>query len=101
MDLELPPDNLAQAPVVMVADAGQAKKPIATMRTVGICEPMENLPNDPVFNRETIDFQGAAVNYLFKYEKINLAKHGAKITLFQPPAHGQLSEIGNGAASYK
>lgn len=71
------------------------------MRAVGVCEPMANLPDDPHFGRVTIDFQGVVVNYLAKYEKINLAQLAAKVRLLQPPAHGQLSEIGNGAASFR
>lgn len=94
MFIDLPLDSPNTAAVVMVAQAGQVKKPAAAMRIVGVCEPMANLPDDPYFGRVILDFDAVAVNYLAKYEKVNLATRTAKITLLQPPAHGKL--IGGG-----
>lgn len=91
MFLDIPPDSPAQSPVVMVAEAKQVQKPVGLQRTLGICRPMENIQDDPVFGKVTIDFSGAAVNYLFYYEeKKNLSDVEAKVTLLQLPAHGRL-----------
>ncbi|WP_223910105.1 hypothetical protein [Rhodoferax lithotrophicus] len=58
---------------------------------------MANLPDDPAFGSQTIDFEAVAVNYLFDYEKVNLTKQSAKVTLLQLPSHGQLT----GGDTYK
>ena len=97
MFVDLPPDSPNAAPIMMVAQAKQAQKPSAAMRTVGVCTPMANLPDDPAFGSQTIAFEAVAVNYLAKYEKVNLATQTAKVTVLQLPAHGQLT----GGDTYK
>ncbi|MCX7147911.1 MAG: Ig-like domain-containing protein [Rhodocyclales bacterium] len=84
------PNSPTQSPMVMVAEAAQAKKPSGAIRTLGVCKPMENSPDDPVLGKITVDFSGWAANYLFDYEKLNVSERGAKVTLLQPPTHGQL-----------
>lgn len=95
------PTRATQPPVVMIAEAAQVQMPIGTQGTLGICRPMENVPNDPVLGKETIDFSAAAVNYLFYYEKQNISESGAKVTLLQSPVHGQMVGGTKGVYSYK
>lgn len=101
MFVDLPPDSPTQAPIVVVADARQIQKPTSAIRTVGVCEPMANLPDDPYFGRAPLDFVAVAVNYLFDYEKLNFSNREAKVAILQSPTHGELTALVKGSAAYK
>lgn len=102
MFIDLPPNSPTQVPMVIVADASQTQKPATSIRTLGICVPMPNRPDDQSYlGREAIAFSASAANYLYDYEGKKVDYRDATVTLLQPPAHGELTEVVKGSASYK
>lgn len=101
MFLDLPPDRPTQSPVVMVAEAHQARNPVGVQRTLGICKPIENIQDDEYLGKVVMTFPGDARNYLFNYEKQDVDWRDAKVMLLQPPINGKLEDQGNGFYTYR
>jgi hypothetical protein len=101
MFIDLPPD---QPPVIILAQTRQDSS-TNVERAIGRCLIEENHPYSWVqTNGTTVDFQGAAVNYMGYYDNENGTKYrseaqsealrqagdNAKVTIIQAPQHGHL-----------
>ena len=80
---------------VMIAQANQAQSSTAlTVRTVGICYGIPNGVDTSPTGGNVVDPREEAHNYLFNYEKKNVANTvPTTVTILQQPAHGILRLI--------
>ena len=86
---------------VMIAQANQAQPgDVKTIRAIGVCNPVPNMPDSSPSAGNVIEPELEAKTYFRLYETEQGYSASATISVLQNPKHGALLDEGDGAYSY-